>query len=123
MRDYSLYRRFEVIKAHTATFESWIEVLRATNKEQGYNYLYNSDDFSYCAVGVLYAEVFDTPLEILDKKELPSQVYKEKPMDKIFAYIGGLNDGGNPYVEGDGYAQLSFAEIADFLESNIDYQN
>ena len=125
MRDYSLYRRFELIKASTATIESWIDVLRETSKEQGSNYLYNSDDGSYCAIGVLFEGVFDTPLDLLDKKELPPKGKEGNELDKIFAYVGGLNDGGFPDgIDGSlGYVQLSFSEIADYLESNVDFKN
>lgn len=115
MRDFSAYKSFTVKKNFERPLRTWIHALNYNEELQGENYLYNSEDESFCANGVLYSVVFGTPIKELDGKDFPTDA--EYP--DLYAYIGGLNDGGNPSGNDGDYAKLTFKEIADYLAHKV----
>jgi hypothetical protein len=104
--------------------EKWIEALRSGNYAQGQGELHNPDNKTYCCLGVLADVTGHDPIAV---KRLPEsgnihaaeEYLNYKVLDEVGLshsaqqLLANMNDGfGNCRAH-------SFAEIADYIESNL----
>lgn len=108
--------------------EKWVKALRSGKYKQGKEQLCNED--GYCCLGVAAIIAGATPIQLGDKqwlavnsavghafatekpflKNIPEQLKGMNNKDIISGKVAALNDGGK-----------SFAEIADWIESNVEF--
>lgn len=114
----------------------WVAALRSGQYKQGENRLYNPADDSYCCLGVLHALTGVTGLALCKLDQDTDHLGYVEALDEYGALIGKggnhlgidlhtreylaeMNDGvvsGNPQLN---VPPKAFAEIADWIEANV----
>jgi hypothetical protein len=112
----------------------WLEALRSGEYKQGKGYLYNSVDNTYCCLGVAgvvcgmdkdkldeYNGFGNFGNGIMPNENVPKQLITDYDDNTQLVYhLTGRNDGLKSLNNNPTGDMLTFAEIADWIENNVE---